>query len=708
MIRITLKKTESHLCRLYHVVRSKESRFKQAKNFEYRTRNIEFRNSLFNIRYLFDLRQTSLRSREGHSAEASTVSSAEPLSRSPWSLDIKPALMLFCFWSLFLFVALAGSTTLARAPQTQTLAFGSPSPQEVGSRIANNIISRDLTNNYACVCSFYGVCIFSEATNNRGLLNVVIAKFQPYVTGQKTPPNPGHVDWNVFGILPFELYRQTGNYDDYVPLAKFYADTEFEHLRPDGLSPYTRFWVDDMYMVGSLQAQAYKNLQDPKYINNGATQLLGYIEEVEDLQQPNGLFHHAYDSPFFWGRGNGWAAAAMTETLLTMPFDHPKRRQLLIAYQRMMDGLLQYQDESGMWYQLLDLADHPDNWFETSSTGMFVFALATGVQQGWLSGVKYKNPAIRGWTALAKFVNKDGQVEQVCVGTGKGYSVQYYFDRPRRLGDFHGQAGVIWAATAMERCGLIIDGDFDYDPVGHWALDETDGSIAYDSTENANHGTASGTQWHTQGKFNGAASFVSEYDRIEIPTAAMSAVQGSICLWCRLNADPQPNRHVYLFGHATVPYYSNRIQLYMDDGDRALDLGLGDSHTRLTAIKTLQTQTWYHIALAWDGSNYHVFVDGVPEASGSYTGLSSINTTADIGNDGHLNRAPRNEAFNGLIDDVRLYNYPLSGPEIAYLAVLDGSYIPFPQDAIKFDLCKDGVIDLKDLSILVENWLAGR
>jgi hypothetical protein len=232
--------------------------------------------------------------------------------------------------------------------------------------------------------------------------------------------------------------------------------------------------------------------------------------------------------------------------------------------------------------------------------------------------------------------------------------------------------------------------------------------IACDSTQNANHGAASGTQWHTQGKFNRAASFDSEYDRIVIPTAAMSAFQGGICLWCKLNADLQPNRHVYLFGHATVPYYSNRIQLYMNEADRALDLGLGDSHTRSTAIKILQTQTWYHIALAWDGSNYHVFVDGVPEVSGSYTGLSSLNSSADIGNNGHLDRAPSNEAFNGLIDDVRLYNYHLSGPEIAYLAGLDGSYIPFPQEVIKFDLCRDNVIDTKDLVVIVENWLAGK
>ncbi len=338
--------------------------------------------------------------------------------------------------------------------KTAPVGNGLRGPEGVGYKIANNIISRDLGNHYASACSFYGVCIFSEATNDPQLLDAVRDKYQPYVTGEKKPRGPGHVDWNVFGILPFELYRQTGNYDDYVPLAKSFADTEFENPRPDGLSPYTRFWVDDLYMVGSLQAQAYKNLQDPKYIDNGVIQLLGYIEEVEDLQRPNGLFHHAFDSPFFWGRGCGWAAAAMTEILSAMPFDHPKRGQLMAAYQRMMDGLLQYQDQSGMWYQLVDRTDHPDNWFETSSTGMFVFALATGVQHGWLVGDHYKNAAIRGWDALEGYVNENGQVREVCIGTGKGYSVQHYLDRPRRLGDFHGQAGVMWAATAMVRSGL--------------------------------------------------------------------------------------------------------------------------------------------------------------------------------------------------------------------------------------------------------------
>ena len=289
----------------------------------------------------------------------------------------------------------------------------------------------------------------------------------------------------------------------------------------------------------------------------------------------------------------------------------------------------------------------------------------------------------------------------------------------------------------MVRSGLIVDGDFNLDgsvnmidfsmlaqhwglssrmgpveelpgPAGYWPLDETYGTITHDFSPNANHGKVSGADWNPQGKFNFAASFDSQYDRIEIPTAAMSISQGTISLWCRLNPGSQPTRHLYLFGHATPPYFSNRIQLYMNDGDRGLDLGLGNSHTASRGIKILQTETWYHIALTRNRSIYRVFVDGIPQASGTYSGLSSLNTAADIGNDGRLDGSQRNEAFNGLLDDVRLYNYALSSPEIAYLAALDSSYIPFPQDAFKFDLYRDNEIDLRDLRVFSENWLAGK
>ena len=104
----------------------------------------------------------------------------------------------------------------------------------------------------------------------------------------------------------------------------------------------------------------------------------------------------------------------------------------------------------------------------------------------------------------------------------------------------------------------------------------------------------------------------------------------------------------------------------MDGGNNQLDLGLGDSHTRDTNIATLSADTWYHIALTWDGTNYIVYIDGDNDANGTYSGLSSIGSYADIGNTG--NSSDRAEAFQGKLDQVRIYDKVLSQSEIQDLA----------------------------------------
>jgi rhamnogalacturonyl hydrolase YesR len=324
----------------------------------------------------------------------------------------------------------------------------------VGDRIANYILSKPLTDHYASACSYYGVLLYSELTENTELKNSVIAAYPPaYYDGTDRPDGDGSQDRNAYGILPFELYRQTGD-ANYLTLAVYLADEEFENPRPDGLAAYpqyTRFWIDDTYMIGSLQAQAYKSMGDIIYANRATVELLGYMGEVEQLQQPNGLFHHTTSVPIHWGRGNGWGAAAMTEVLLAIPEDDPNRPLLLSKYQAMMAGLVNYQDESGMWYQVLDMGSDPRNWVETSCTGMFVFALATGVKQGWLPEVPYKQAALDGWSALENYIDEQGRVHEVCMWVSATPDVNYYFNRAREIGNDHGQAAAIWAATAIER-----------------------------------------------------------------------------------------------------------------------------------------------------------------------------------------------------------------------------------------------------------------
>jgi unsaturated rhamnogalacturonyl hydrolase len=138
----------------------------------------------------------------------------------------------------------------------------------------------------------------------------------------------------------------------------------------------------------------------------------------------------------------------MTELLRSLPTDHPRRARILAAHQKMMAALLKYQGDDGLWRQLID---HPEAWPETSSTGMFAFAMVTGVKNGWLDRSTYGPAARKAWLGLVTYLDKDGNVRDVCVGTGKGDSGDYYLNRPRHVGDLHGQAPMLWTASALLR-----------------------------------------------------------------------------------------------------------------------------------------------------------------------------------------------------------------------------------------------------------------
>ncbi|MBW8041263.1 MAG: hypothetical protein FVQ85_14840, partial [Planctomycetes bacterium] len=203
------------------------------------------------------------------------------------------------------------------------------------------------------------------------------------------------------------------------------------------------------------------------------------------------------------------------------------------------------------------------------------------------------------------------------------------------------------------------DYEYDYGLLGHWQFDDGSGNSAVDSTGNNNTGTLiNGPTW-TTGKINGALNFDGVDDAVQIGTGNFNVSGGTIVLW--VYAESFSDNAQYLFGHATQPW-ANRIQLYTDDAAGNLDLGLGNSHTRDSNIQDLNADTWYHIALTWNGTNYVVYTDGQPRANGTYSGLSTLETFADIGNDGFV--GDRAEAFDGIIDDVRIYNRALAVSEI--------------------------------------------
>jgi len=103
------------------------------------------------------------------------------------------------------------------------------------------------------------------------------------------------------------------------------------------------------------------------------------------------------------------------------------------------------------WWMWRELIDKEDAWPESSSSAMFSFAMITGVKHGWLDAKTYGAAARKAWIAVVGYVDQNSDVTQVCEGTGKKDDLAYYYQRKRRTGDFHGQAPVLWSASALLR-----------------------------------------------------------------------------------------------------------------------------------------------------------------------------------------------------------------------------------------------------------------
>jgi len=319
------------------------------------------------------------------------------------------------------------------------------SPQEVGKRLAEHFVTTPHqenslnTINYSEVCAWYGALTFAQLTHDDALQAKLIQRFQPLLPGGSDVawiPLRHHVDDEIYGIVPLQFAIETKD-PKYLAMGLAHADQQWQNPQPDGLSGETRYWIDDMYMLTILQLEAYRATGDRKYLDRDALEMVSYLDK---LQQPNGLFFHAPDVKFFWGRGDGWVAAGMAEMLRDLPADHPQRARIMKGYKLMMAALLKYQGKDGMWRQLID---RDEAWPESSSSAMFAFAFITGVKNGWLDAATYGPAARKAWIGATGYIDQNNNVTSVCAGTGKKDDLEYYFERPRRTGDFHGQAAIL-------------------------------------------------------------------------------------------------------------------------------------------------------------------------------------------------------------------------------------------------------------------------
>jgi rhamnogalacturonyl hydrolase YesR len=210
---------------------------------------------------------------------------------------------------------------------------------------------------------------------------------------------------------------------------------------PDELVRHATGWTDDMFMASSVLSRV-AGAEQAAVVGRLLTTYAG------KLQRPDGIYVHATDGPYAWGRGNGFALLGVTEALTHLPSGWNDRASVLAIYRKHVAALAKLQSDDGSWRQVVD---EPASYRELTVTAMTTAAMARGVRLGWIDRAGYEPIVDRGWSAVAARVNPDGTVRDVCAGTGVGPTREYYLNRPVVNGaDDRGGAMALLAAIEVE------------------------------------------------------------------------------------------------------------------------------------------------------------------------------------------------------------------------------------------------------------------
>jgi rhamnogalacturonyl hydrolase YesR len=254
------------------------------------------------------------------------------------------------------------------------------------------------------------------------------------------PPGPSNLAGVLWGA---ELAEATGD-RRWAQLLVNAAD-RYQSGKPGTAPPPSDpdFRTEDMFMNGAMLGRAFDITGDGRYLD-----LLTRFLRDGGIQQESGLFWHCRSVPYFWGRGNGFAAMGLAETLTYLPEEHADRGAILSMYLSHMDAVRRRQQPSGMFPQVLDV---PGSYQEFTATCMFGYAMARGLRSGWLDE-SFLESVQQGWQGVTERIDDEGNVVDACTNTGAQGSLRDYLDRPAVSG-FDDRSGgmALWFAVELER-----------------------------------------------------------------------------------------------------------------------------------------------------------------------------------------------------------------------------------------------------------------
>ena len=200
-------------------------------------------------------------------------------------------------------------------------------------------------------------------------------------------------------------------------------------------------------------------------------------------------------------------------------------------------------------------------------------------------------------------------------------------------------------------------------PVAAYSFDAGEGEVAEDVTGNEHDGAIEGATWFDKGKYGKALSFDGENDCVTVADAEDLRITEELTVeaWVKARSlSDQPIIYKDSYGHkghqlAIGLYETGRAEAFLAEGYEG-------EYDTVEGSESLEANVWTHLAFTYDGGEMRLYVNGVlVDDKGHSEGAPWAEGDLVIGC--NPNYSP--ERFDGLIDEVRVYNRALNDGEIA-------------------------------------------
>jgi unsaturated rhamnogalacturonyl hydrolase len=194
-------------------------------------------------------------------------------------------------------------------------------------------------------------------------------------------------------------------------------------------------WLDGLYMGQPFYVEYIRDYEPVKDYSDTLKQFENVRKNIFDEKKK--LYLHAFDesrkmfwcdkttgrSPNVWGRAVGWFVMALVDVLELLQNEKVNSELLKHLLIETIDGMIPHQDKSGMWFQIVDMPNEPENYLESSGTSMLAYAMLKGVRLGYLSAdyLKYGTRAFDG--TVSKYLhdsNGEMRLGGICKSAGLG------------------------------------------------------------------------------------------------------------------------------------------------------------------------------------------------------------------------------------------------------------------------------------------------